>query len=121
IHLGPMVLGNMDMGLSTQNLAAILVVVVLSVVNIFGVKTGATIQNIFTFAKVSALFGLVLFGLLLERNAQEIAANFTNFWRNAGLGSEHALQVVVGGPIVMVGTLTILAIARVGYLFLSDA
>src|SRR5438128_9102301 len=38
IHLGPMVLGNMDMGLSTQNLAAILVVVVLSVVNIFGVK-----------------------------------------------------------------------------------
>src|SRR6201746_1836137 len=34
IHLGPMVLGNMDMGLSTQNLAAILVVVVLSIVNI---------------------------------------------------------------------------------------
>jgi len=121
IHLGPMVLGNMDMGLSTQNLAAILVVVVLSVVNIFGVKTGATIQNIFTFAKVSALFGLVLFGLLMGRNAQAIAANFTNFWRNAGLSAEHAVQVGVGGPMVMVGTLTILAIAQVGSLFSADA
>src|SRR5216117_1024805 len=30
IHLGPMVLGNMDVGLNTQNLVAILVVVVLS-------------------------------------------------------------------------------------------
>jgi basic amino acid/polyamine antiporter, APA family len=41
IHLGPMVLGNMDVGVNTQNLMAILLVVFLSVVNIFGVKTGA--------------------------------------------------------------------------------
>jgi APA family basic amino acid/polyamine antiporter len=60
INVGPMVLGNMDVGLNTQNLVAILVVVTLSVINIFGVKTGALIQNVFTFAKASALFGLVL-------------------------------------------------------------
>ena len=30
----------------------------LSIVNIFGVKTGALIQNVFTAAKVSALLGL---------------------------------------------------------------
>src|SRR5207249_1322721 len=89
--------------------------------NIFGVKTGATIQNIFTFAKVSALFGLVIFGILMGRNAQAIAANFTNFWRNAGLSAGHAVQVGVGGPMVMVGTLTILAIAQVGSLFSADA
>ncbi|HYM05506.1 MAG TPA: amino acid permease, partial [Terriglobales bacterium] len=58
IHVGPMVLGNMDTGLSTQNLVAILVVAALSVINIFGLKTGALIQNVFTFAKVSALLGL---------------------------------------------------------------
>ena len=63
IPIGPMVLGNMDVGLSTQNLVAILVVVALSVINIFGLKTGALIQNVFTFAKVSALLGLVLLGL----------------------------------------------------------
>ncbi len=71
-----MVLGNMDVGINTQNLVAILLVIFLSVVNIFGVKTGAAIQNVFTAAKVSALLGLALFGLALGRNAQALAANF---------------------------------------------
>src|SRR3569832_461673 len=48
IRIGPMVLGNMDVGLNTQNLVAILLVVVLSVFNIFGVRTGAFIQNLFS-------------------------------------------------------------------------
>ncbi|HZR57948.1 MAG TPA: amino acid permease [Terriglobales bacterium] len=122
IHLGPMVLGNMDVGLSTQNLVAVLMVIALSIINIFGVKTGALIQNVFTTAKVSALLGLVLLGLFIGRNAQALAANFSgNFWHNAGLGAQHAVQVGVGGPIVMVGTLTILAVAQVGSLFSADA
>jgi APA family basic amino acid/polyamine antiporter len=122
IPIGPMVLGNMDVGLSTQNLVAILVVVALSVINIFGVKTGAIIQNIFTVAKVSALAGLVLFGLFIGRNAQALAANFNgHFWQNAGLGAQHAVQVGAGGPMVLVGTLTILAVAQVGSLFSADA
>jgi len=122
IHVGPMVLGNMDVGLNTQNLVAILVVVALSVINIFGVKTGALIQNVFTFAKVSALLGLALLGLFIGRNAQALAANFDgNFWHNAGLSAQHAVQVGVGGPMVMVGTLTILAVAQVGSLFAADA
>jgi len=122
IHVGPMVLGNMDVGINTQNLAAILLVVFLSVVNIFGLRTGALIQNVFTAAKVSALLGLALFGLALGRNAQALAINFSgHFWRSAGLGAQHAVQVGVGGPIVMVGTLTILAVAQVGSLFSADA
>lgn len=122
IHLGPMVLGNMDVGLNTQNLMAILVVVALSVINIFGVKTGALIQNVFTFAKVSALLGLALLGLFIGRNAQALAANFQgNFWHNAGLSAQHAVQVGIGGPTVLVGTLTILAVAQVGSLFSADA
>jgi basic amino acid/polyamine antiporter, APA family len=91
-------------------------------VNIFGLKTGAMIQNVFTAAKVLALLGLVLFGLAVGRNAQALAANFMgHFWHNAGLGAQHAVQVGVGGPVVMVGTLTILAVAQVGSLFSSDA
>jgi basic amino acid/polyamine antiporter, APA family len=122
IHIGPMVLGNMDVGLNTQNLVAILVVVLLSVINIFGVKTGAFIQNVFTIAKVSALAGLVLIGLFVGRNALALAANFSgHFWHNAGLGAQHAVQVGVGGPTVLVGTLTILAVAQVGSLFSADA
>ena len=98
---GPTIaLGNMDVGLNTRNLAAILVVVFLSVLNIFGVRTGAIVQNIFTIAKTAALLGLVLLGLLIGRNAQAIAANFgSQFWRNAGWHSLHPVQVGVGGPI----------------------
>jgi APA family basic amino acid/polyamine antiporter len=115
--IGPMMLGGMDVGLNTQNFVAILVVVVLSIINIFGVKTGAFIQNIFTTAKVSALLGLVLFGIFLGRNARAVAANFgANFWHNSGLGTLHD----VGGG-VLVSTLTALAIAQVGSLFSADA
>jgi basic amino acid/polyamine antiporter, APA family len=122
IRLGPMVLGNMDVGLNTQNLVAIMLVIFLSVVNIFGVRLGAAIQNVFTFAKVSALLGLAVFGLAIGRNAQALAANFNgHFWRNAALSAQHGVQVGVGGPIVMVGTLTILAVAQVGSLFSADA
>src|SRR6201993_204219 len=86
IHLGPMVLGNMEVGINTQNLMAILLVIFLSVVNIFGVKTGAAIQNVFTAAKVSALLGLAAFGFLLGRNPEALAAHFSgHFWQNAGL------------------------------------
>jgi APA family basic amino acid/polyamine antiporter len=122
ISLGPMVLGNMDVGLSTQNLTAIIMVIALSVINVFGVKIGALIQNVFTAAKVAALLGLVLLGIFVGRSAQALLANFHgNFWNNAGLGVQHAVQVGVGGPIVMVGTLTILAVAQVGSLFSADA
>jgi APA family basic amino acid/polyamine antiporter len=122
IRLGPMVLGNMDVGINTQNVVAMLLVVLLSIINIFGVKTGALIQNVFTAAKVSALMGLALFGLAMGRNVHALAANFSgHFWRNAGLGAQHAVQVGVGGPVLMVGTLTILAVAQVGSLFSADA
>jgi APA family basic amino acid/polyamine antiporter len=121
IPLGPMVLGNMDVGLNTQNLVAIVMVVFLSIVNIFGLKTGAAIQNVFTIAKVSALLGLVLLGIFIGRNPQAVAANFTNFWGQAGLHARHAVQVGVGGPIALVGTLTIVAVAQVGSLFSADA
>ncbi len=117
IHLGPMVLGNMDVGINTQNLVAILLVIFLSVVNIFGVKTGAAIQNVFTVAKVAALLALAAFGLALGRNAHALAANFgANFWHNAALGAQHD----IGGGI-FVGTLTVLAVAQVGSLFSADA
>ncbi len=122
IPIGPMVLGNMDVGLNTQNLVAVLVVVFLSALNVFGVRLGAAVQNVFTFAKTAALLGLVGLGLLIGRNAHAIAANFgANFWHNAGFGALHSVQVGVGGPMALVGMVTIIAVAQVGSLFSSDA
>ncbi|HEY0794218.1 MAG TPA: amino acid permease [Acidisarcina sp.] len=124
-HVGPMVLGNMEIGLNTQNLVAVVVLLFLSAVNVFGVRTGAIVQNIFTIAKVAALLGLLFFGFALGRNAVAIAQNFGPhwqlFWHNAGWSSLHPVQVGVGGPIAMVGVFTILAVVQVGSLFSADA
>ena len=121
-QIGPVLLGGMQVGLNTQNLMAVLMVVALSIINIFGIKTGAMIQDVFTVAKVSALLGLVLVGLFIGRNAQALAANFgANFWHGAGLGTLHPVQVGASGTVVLVSTLTILAVAQVGSLFSADA
>lgn len=117
IPIGPMVLGNMDVGLNTQNLVGIVIIVLLTIVNVFGVRTGAMVQNIFTVAKTAALLGLVLFGLTIARNSEAIAANFSDFWRNAGSGAWFP-QIGIGG---LLGTLAIIAVAQVGSLFSADA
>ena len=119
--VGPLLLGNMDVGLNTQNFWGIVSIVFLTLVNILGIRTGAAVQNVFTFAKTAALLGLVLLGLALGRNSQAIAANFGHFWQNASFSSLHAVQVGVGGPFAFVGFLTILAVAQVGSLFSADA
>src|SRR3981081_1599882 len=67
------------------------------------------------------MLGLALFGLALGRQAQAVAENLGHLRGHAGLGAQHAVQVGVGGPIMMVGTLTILAVAQVGSLFSADA
>jgi basic amino acid/polyamine antiporter, APA family len=121
-QVGPMIFGNMDVGLNTQNLVAIGTIVLLSIVNIFGVKTGAIIQNLFTFAKTAALAGLILLGIFGARNHEAIAANFgANFWHNASLGAQHLIPKGVGGATALVGTLTVLAVVQVGSLFSADA
>jgi APA family basic amino acid/polyamine antiporter len=121
-RVGPMVLGNMDIGLNTANLAGIVIVILLTAVNVFGVRLGALVQNIFTTAKAAALVGLVILGFSLDRNADAIHANFgANFWQGASFSTLHAVEVGVGGSIAMVGLFTILAVVQTGSLFSADA
>jgi APA family basic amino acid/polyamine antiporter len=99
-------IGAGKLGVSTQQLVAIGVVVVLTYVNTGGIRTGAVIQNVFTFAKIASLLALVVLGLLFGRNPSAIAANFHGFWRNATWSW---------------GTLAIIGTAMVGPLFSADA
>jgi len=125
IPIGPMVLGNMDIGVNTANLTGIIVVFLLAVVNMFGVKLGALIQNIFTSAKALSLAGLVLLTLTIGRNSTAMAADFGSrlsaFWTNAGWQQLHPVQVGVGGPVVLVNLFVVLAVVQVGSLFSADA
>jgi basic amino acid/polyamine antiporter, APA family len=122
-QVGPMVLGNMEIGVSTANLAGIVIVVLLAIVNIFGVGLGAIIQNIFTSAKAIALSALILLAFTIGHTAEALHANFANgqFWKNASLSSLHPVQVGVGGPTVLVNLFVILAVVQVGSLFSADA
>jgi basic amino acid/polyamine antiporter, APA family len=125
IPVGPMVLGNMDIGVNTANLAGMIVAILLAVVNVFGVSLGALIQNVFTSAKALSLAALVLLALTVGRNATAWNANFgaglSEFWKNSGWSSLHPVQVGVGGPIVLVNLFVILAVVQVGSLFSADA
>jgi len=115
LAIGPMVLGNMDIGLNTANLVGIITIVVLSVVNIFGVKTGAMVQNVFTFAKAASLLGLIAIGLAVAGNPAALATNFgANFWH---MGAQHAQVGLSGLALVVV----LLGVAQVGSLFSADA
>jgi basic amino acid/polyamine antiporter, APA family len=125
IPVGPMVLGNMDIGVSTANITAIVIVFFLAFVNIFGVRLGALIQNVFSSAKALSLAALIVLGFTVGINATAWNANFgagwSEFWKNAGWSSLHPVQVGVGGPMVLVNMAVILAVVQVGSLFSSDA
>ncbi|MGH9605125.1 MAG: APC family permease [Terracidiphilus sp.] len=124
-RVGPMELGNMEIGVSTANLAGIAVVVFLAIVNIFGVRLGALIQNVFTSAKALSLAALILLAFAFGRSAEAWKANFgpglSAFWRHAGWHSLHPVQVGLGGPIALVNVVVILAVVQVGSLFSADA
>lgn len=117
IEVGPMVLGNMDIGLNTQNAVGIGLIALLTFINIFGVKTGALVQNVFTVAKIVALFGLMLVGWFVAKNPEAIAANFTHFWNNTGASANFPSLGLSG----FLGMLVAVCIAQVGSLFSSDS
>jgi basic amino acid/polyamine antiporter, APA family len=119
IPVGPMVLGNMDIGLNTVTAVAIVVIWALTFINIFGVRTGAVVQNVFTVTKTAALLGLIGVGAIVGANQQALKANFADFWHNAALHAQHVLPQ--GSTSIIVSTLTIIAVAQVGSLFSADA
>jgi APA family basic amino acid/polyamine antiporter len=125
LRVGPMVLGNMEIGLNTANLTGVVVVFFLAIVNMFGVRLGSLIQNVFTSAKALSLAALILLAFTVGRNATAWAANFgpglSQLWRNAGWSSLHPLQVGIGGPLVLVNLAVILAVVQVGSLFSADS
>ncbi|MCE5308812.1 MAG: amino acid permease [Acidobacteriales bacterium] len=92
--------------ISTQQLLAIAVISLLSWVNTRGIRTGAAVQNTFTFAKTAALLGLVGLGVVFGRNPEAVAENLGNFTRNADW-SWNAVRLT--------------GVAMVGALFSSDA
>ena len=98
LHAGPL-------GITSQQLLAIAMIVFLTWSNTRGIRTGAVVQNVFTFAKIGALLGLVALGTFLGGGAAHSAAA-GGFWSGASWGFD---------------TIRLVGVAMVGALFSSDA
>src|SRR5256714_12618727 len=97
--------GGYAVSLSTEQLVAVLLILLLTYTNTRGLKLGKLIQNTFTLTKTAALAGLILVGLLLGWN--HLSAAYTSSWwspwangwtpqgAQGGLGAVGALALVM--------------------------
>src|SRR5438105_14634482 len=53
------------LSLSTAQLVGVLLIALLTIINIFGLKLGKLVQNIFTTAKTGALIALIVLGVII--------------------------------------------------------
>ena len=74
------ILSGYAVSLSTAQLTAIAVIVLLTWTNARGIDYGKIVQNLFTTAKLAALSGLIVIGFLFGWNRAAVHANFSNFW-----------------------------------------
>jgi basic amino acid/polyamine antiporter, APA family len=82
----PLPSGPIEVGLSGQRLLAIITIVILTWINLRGVRTAALIQTSLTAIKAAALGLLIVLGLTIGRSVDAIAANFgAAFWPAGGL------------------------------------
>jgi APA family basic amino acid/polyamine antiporter len=106
--------------LSTAQLVAIVLILLLTISNTRGLKTGKLIQNTFTFTKTAALIGLILVGLFLGWNNQSAA--YTSDWWSPSANGWNPQTAQPG--LASTGTtalLMLLGLAMVGPLFAQSA
>lgn len=92
--------------LSTQQIVAIALTILLTWVNTKGVKSGIIVQNIFTSAKITALLAIVLIGLFLGLNIETVSQNFSVAFTSGSSG---------------INIFSLVAVSLVGALFSADA
>lgn len=111
-----------DFKIAAGQVLAVGVIILLTVVNLFGVKNGSVVQIIFTSAKLVALLALIVTGIAVGLKGNTLTENLHNAWNtattwtkdsdgvwhpNSGLGG-FALVLAIGS-------------AMIGSLFSSDS
>lgn len=100
------------------HILSIIIIIFLTFINTRGVKEGKFIQNVFTIAKLAALFGLIVFGFLLVKEGSW-HINWTNAWQMKSLQKTGESLTVL--PVVGAAALGAIASSMVGSIFSSDA
>jgi APA family basic amino acid/polyamine antiporter len=117
----PVALGRYAVSLSTQQLVAVAMILLLTAVNTLGLGFGRWIQNTFTVAKTAALAGLVVVGLTagVSRDAAAFTSAWWDPWAN-GWAPERA-QPGFGAAAGGLALALLLGRAMVGPLFAQSA
>ena len=112
------------LSLSTQQLLAVVMILLLTLLNTRGLKTGKLIQNTFTFTKTAALVGLVLIGLIIGWNHGS-AAYTSSWWRPWENGWQPTAAQVGFEPmthgLLLLALVMLVGRAMVGPLFAQSA
>ncbi len=103
--------------LSTAQLIAIAMIVILTWTNSRGLEYGKIVQNVFTVAKTAALLGLIVLGLTLGWNMDVVHENFSHAW------TPHGVSPIAAGLDAMTGfgLLVAICVAQTGSLFSADS
>lgn len=105
------------LSLSTTQLVAVGLIVLLTWTNTRGLEYGRIVQNIFTTAKTGALIGLIAAGLLLGWNHAAVADNFGDLWTR-----RPTMDVAQGLTAVSTfGLFVAICVSQTGSLFAADA
>ena len=122
--IGPIIYRRYALSLSTQQLVAILVILLLTWTNMRGLKTGKLVQNTFTFTKTAALLGLVIIGLTLgwKVGLRDGGAAFTSSWWNPWANGWSPAKVQPDiGSLSALALMMLLGRAMVGPMFAQSA
>ncbi len=65
---------------TNKQILAMTSIILLTYINTKGIKTGKTIQLLFTLAKLVALFALIILGLYVGMKTHVLSDNFTHMW-----------------------------------------
>ncbi|MGI9107886.1 MAG: APC family permease [Pyrinomonadaceae bacterium] len=112
---------NYAVSLSTQQLVAILMILLLTAMNTRGLQLGKLIQNSFTFTKTAALAALVVLGLVFgaNRGGALFTSAWWDSWANNGWTPQTAQpDLALSGGLALV---MLLGRAMVGPLFAQSA
>jgi basic amino acid/polyamine antiporter, APA family len=103
--------------LSTTQLVALIVILILTGCNALGVEYGKQIQNLFTVTKIGALLGIIFLGLTLGINRAAIHANFSHMFQPHGNLIASQLPSITTG----IGVLVAICVSQSGSLFAADS
>jgi basic amino acid/polyamine antiporter, APA family len=111
------VLPGYAVSLSTAQLLAIVIIVLITVFNCYGVKWGKLIQNVFTVAKLGGMVALLALGAVVAFvHPAVLRANFAAPWHPVNVTAIHGLEATTA-----FGLFIALCVSQTGSLFAADS